>query len=273
MTFQERIEKLNHMIADARHIVFFTGAGISTGSGIPDFRSNNGLYSSSTDRNPEYYLSDDCLIDEPQLFFEYIQKNMDFREAEPNIAHQKIAELQLTRTVSVITQNIDGLHEKAGTKAVATIHGTMNRTYCIDCCTEYNTDIIYNYKDKYPVCKECGGIIRPDIVLYGEGLHSTEWDVAIQWTRNADLFIVVGSSLQVSPANFLPSFFGREDKLVIINRDPVPLSAELVFDEDICEVFKNIKIPMQVQKHLNEIAIYSKSNRYLKIDECGNITF
>lgn len=238
-SFQERIEKLNHMIADARRIVFFTGAGISTGSGIPDFRSSNGLYSTS----PEYLLSASCLELEPHKFFDFIKNKMDFRGAEPNIAHQKIAELQLTRTVSVITQNIDGLHEKVGTKAVSTIHGTLNRAYCQDCLLDYSNDAIYDYDIAYPTCEVCGGIIRPDIVLYGEGLHSTEWDIALQWTRNADLFIVVGSSLQVTPANLLPHYFGRDDKLVVINRDFVPVAAELVFNEDICEVFENIKVP------------------------------
>ena len=241
MTFQERIDKLNKMIADARRIVFFTGAGISTGSGIPDFRSANGLY---TD-NPEYLLSATCLQNEPQKFFNFIKNKMDFREAAPNIAHQKIAELQLARTVSVITQNIDGLHEKVGTKVVATIHGTMSRAYCQNCCVAYDSDAIYDYTIDYPICEDCGGIIRPDIVLYEEGLPMTAWDEALNWTRNADLFIVVGSSLTVSPANLLPHYFGRDDRLVIINRDPVGIPAELVFYEDISEVFDKIKIPKE----------------------------
>lgn len=243
-SFEERIAKLNHMIADARRIVFFTGAGISTGSGIPDFRSPDGLYSQSTARDPEYYLSAECLESEPELFFEYIQKNMDFRGAKPSIAHEKISLLQLTRSVSVITQNIDGLHENSNSYAVSAIHGTINRAYCTDCLAEYNGDYIFD-TDGIPHCTECQGIVRPDIVLYGEGLHSTEWDIALQWTRNADLFIVVGSSLQVSPANLLPHFFGRDDKLIIINREPTPLdwNAGLVFHEDIQTVFENVRIP------------------------------
>lgn len=252
MSFEERIAKLNHMIADARRIVFFTGAGISTSSGIPDFRSSDGLYNQESTYNPEYYLSADCLMDQPGLFFDYIQKNMDFREAEPNIAHQKIALLQLTRSVSVITQNIDGLHEKANSYAVAAIHGTLNRAYCQDCLAEYDSEALYDYDIHHPVCEECGGIIRPDIVLYGEGLHSAEWDTALQWTMNADLFIVVGSSLQVSPANLLPHYFGKDDNLVIINRDPTPMdwNAGLVFHEDISTVFENIKIPQLIIESL-----------------------
>ena len=238
-SFQERIDKFNHMIADARRIVFFTGAGISTGSGIPDFRSADGLYAD----NPEYLLSATCLQNEPRKFFDFIKNKMDFRGAEPNIAHQKIAELQLARTVSVITQNIDGLHEKAGTKAIATIHGTMSRAYCHNCCADYDGDAVYDYTIDYPICEDCGGIIRPDIVLYEESLPMTALDIALNWTRNADLFIVVGSSLQVSPANLLPHFFGKDDKLVIINRDPIGIPAELVFAEDICKVFENVKVP------------------------------
>lgn len=243
MTFQERIDKLNEMIAGARRIVFFTGAGISTGSGIPDFRSADGLYSTSEEKDPEYMLSSDCLQKEPERFFKYLRDYMDFRGYEPNIAHQKIAELQLTRTVSVITQNIDGLHEKVGTKAIATIHGTMSRAYCQNCRAEYDSDAVYDYTIDYPICEDCGGTIRPAITLYGESLPAEDWQLALHWTMQADLFIVVGSSLTVTPASFLPHYFGRDDKLVIINRDPVGVSAELVFTEDICKVFENIQVP------------------------------
>lgn len=174
---------------------------------------------------------------------------MDFRSVKPNIAHEKISLLQLTRSVSVITQNIDGLHENANSYAVSAIHGTINRAYCVDCLAEYNSDYIFDIEG-IPRCTECQGIVRPDIVLYGEGLHSTEWDIALQWTRDADLFIVVGSSLKVAPANMLPHYFGRDDKLVIINRESTTMDsyAELVFHDDIQEVFKHIRIPHQVQK-------------------------
>ena len=250
MTFQERIDKLNHMIADARRIVFFTGAGISTGSGIPDFRSADGLYSTDEEVSPEYILSAVCLEREPRRFFEYLRNYMDFRGAEPNIAHEKISLLQLTRGVSVITQNIDGLHEKANSYAVSAIHGSLSRGYCQDCGCQYRGDDIYdgdidNLYD-IPTCPICGeGTVRPDITLYGEGLPQTEWDIALEWTRKADLFIVVGSSLSVGPANLLPHYFGKDDKLVIINREPTTLdfNAELVFHEDIQTVFENINIP------------------------------
>ena len=250
-SFQERIEKLNHMIADARRIVFFTGAGISTGSGIPDFRSANGLYNTSEDANPEYMLSADCLYKEPAKFYEYLREHMDFSKAEPNIAHRIISELQLTRTVSVITQNIDGLHEKAGSKVIANIHGSLASFYCDECgAHHFPTELIYegqydSLPDRVPRCTECSGsaLIRPNITLYGESLPAEDWQLALHWTMQADLFIVVGSSLSVSPANLLPHYFGRDDKLVIINRDFVGVPAELTFSEDICEVFENIKVP------------------------------
>lgn len=256
MNFQERIEKLNHMIADARRIVFFTGAGISTGSGIPDFRSANGLYNTSEEADPEYMLSADCLYKEPAKFYAYLREHMDFSKAEPNIAHRVISELQLTRTVSVITQNIDGLHEKAGSKAIANIHGSLANFYCDECgAHHFPTELVYegqydSLPDCVPRCTECSGsaLIRPNITLYGEGLPAEDWQLALHWTMQADLFIVVGSSLTVSPANFLPHFFGRDDRLVIINRDTVYLSAELIFNEDISEVFDNIKIPKEVKK-------------------------
>ena len=244
MTFQERIEKLNHMIADARRIVFFTGAGISTNSGIPDFRSEDGLYNKTFEEDPEYYLSDICLRIEPETFFDYIQTHMDFRGAEPNIAHQKISELQLARTVSVITQNIDGLHALAGSEVVDEIHGSFSRAYCQDCLEDYDGDYIFD-AENIPYCKKCGGIVRPDIVLYGENLARPHWSNAQLHSGQADLFIVVGSSLTVSPANWLPRYFGNNNNLVIINRDTTPLDWEagLVFHEDITDVFNAIKIP------------------------------
>ena len=250
-TFQERIDKLNKMIADARRIVFFTGAGISTGSGIPDFRSANGLYNTSEEADPEYMLSADCLYKEPAKFYEYLREHMDFSKAEPNIAHRVISYLQQARIVSVITQNIDGLHEKAGSKNIAAIHGTLGKFYCDECCaSHFIPTLVYegeydSLPDRVPRCPECSGsaLIRPAITLYSESLPPTEWEIALRWVRNADLFIVVGSSLTVSPANLLPHYFGRDDRLVIINRDPVGIPAELVFYEDISEVFENIKIP------------------------------
>lgn len=255
MDFEKRIAKLNEMIADARHIVFFTGAGISTGSGIPDFRSADGLYSSPTlnGKSPEYMLSIECLLDHEKDFIKYLRENMDFRAAEPNIAHQKISELQLAKKVSVITQNIDGLHEKAGSQTVYNIHGTMSKFYCQDCGhTNFKPEAVLdgyydNHKDtpKCPICLT--GTIRPDVVLYGEGMAQPDFGQAQMAAGQADLLIVVGTSLTVYPAAYIPMYFGDSMKTVIINRDPVDIAAGLVFNEDICDVFEMVEIPEGVK--------------------------
>jgi NAD-dependent deacetylase len=252
MDFNERIAKLNKMIAGARHIVFFTGAGISTGSGIPDFRSADGLYSAPGigGRSPEYMLSNTCLYAHEEAFFQYLRDKMDFREAKPTIAHQKICKLQQARDVSVITQNIDGLHEETGMDKVYAVHGTMSRWYCQDCMhdiyvPEAVLDGNYDNLDAVPKCPLCGeGTIRPDIVLYGEGLAQPAWSNALMTSAQADLMIVVGSSLTVQPAASLPMYHSGPG-LVIINRDPTPVDsyAALVFHEDIQDVFNLIEIP------------------------------
>lgn len=250
-SFDERIAQLNKMIAEARRITFFTGAGISTGSGIPDFRSADGLYTTSEEDNPEYMLSHTCLKMEPERFYEYLRKYMDFRAYKPNIAHLKISELQRARNVSVITQNIDGLHEKAGSGVVDTIHGTMNKWYCVGCVEDHfiPEDVLdgnYDNLDGVPKCPLCGGEynIRPDITLYEEGLPNLEWANALIHAGAADLLIIVGTSLTVSPANNIP-YYANKSKTVIINKEPTWLDkdAGLVFHEDICEVFERIEIP------------------------------
>lgn len=255
MDFEKRIEKLNHMIADARKIVFFTGAGISTGSGIPDFRSADGLYSTGClieGKSPEYMLSDDCLYRHPEAFFKYARNHMDFRAAKPNIAHRKISELQLTRDVSVVTQNIDGLHEKAGSEKIHAIHGTMARYLCTNCnhdlfVPEDVNDGNYDNSDGVPICPLCGtGVIRPDVVLYGEGMAYPAWPDAQTASMNCDLMIVVGTSLTVYPAAYIPmNMYGKN--LVIINREMTHMdsSASLVFHEDILDVFDKIEIPKE----------------------------
>ena len=254
MDFNERIAKLNKMIADAQHIVFFTGAGISTGSGIPDFRSVDGLYSAPgiDGRSPEYMLSDTCLHAHEEAFFQYMRDKMDFRQAKPTIAHQRICELQQARDVSVITQNIDGLHEATGMEKVYAVHGTMSRWYCQDCGYDlyFPNDVLDGNHDNMfgvPKCALCGGegTIRPDIVLYGEDLSHPAWMNAQLAAGQADLMIVVGSSLTVQPAASLPYYFEDKDKLVVINRDPtiIDWEAGLIFREDIQDVFNLIEIP------------------------------
>ena len=251
-TFEERIAKLNKMIADARRIVILTGAGISTSSGIPDFRSADGLYSTKPvingiEMDPEFMLSTTCLADFPDEFFHYLNTKMNFPDAVPNIAHIMIAALERSgRQVTVVTQNIDNLHQLAGSSEVCTIHGSFARAYCQDCGMEYEGDIVF--QDIAPRC-ECGGIIRPDVTLYGESLPHEAWDTAIKRTQKADLFIIIGSSVTVMPAGFLPAYFtkGNMNNMVIINRDPTSWDYDnLVFREDIPKVFKEVVWPKQI---------------------------
>lgn len=253
-TFEERIAKLNKMIADAQKIVIFTGAGISTGSGIPDFRSVDGLYSTKpvingVEMEPEFMLSGTCLTTFPDEFFHYLNTKMNFPDAVPNIAHIMIAALERSgRQVTVVTQNIDNLHQLAGSSEVCTIHGSFARAYCQDCGMEYEGDIVF--QDIAPRC-ECGGIIRPDVTLYGESLPHEAWNTAIKRTQKADLFIIIGSSMTVMPAGFLPAYFtkGNMNNMIIINRDPTSWDYDnLVFREDIPKVFKEVVWPKQISR-------------------------
>lgn len=246
MTFEERITELNKRIEDARRIVIFTGAGISTSSGIPDFRSKNGLYSTKptingVEMDPEFMLSAPCLATFPDEFFHYLNTRMNFPNARPNIAHILIAALERTgREVTVITQNIDDLHQRAGSTRVCAIHGSFAKAYCQDCGMEYEGNIVF--QDVAPRC-ECGGIIRPDITLYEESLPQEAWEAAVRCTKEADLFIIVGSSMTVLPAGYLPSYF-KGDNMVVINRSPATWdSGSLVFHEDIVDVFARMLWP------------------------------
>ena len=250
-TFEERIAKLNKMIADAQKIVIFTGAGISTSSGIPDFRSADGLYSTKpvingVEMEPEFMLSGTCLADFPDEFFHYLNTKMNFPDAVPNIAHIMIAALERSgRQVTVVTQNIDNLHQLAGSSEVCAIHGSFAKAYCQDCDMEYEGDIVF--QDIAPRC-ECGGIIRPDVTLYGESLPQDAWEIAVERTYNADLFIIVGSSMTVMPAGYLPGYF-RKKNMVVINRDPTFWDYDsLVFREDITKVFKEVVWPKQISR-------------------------
>lgn len=246
MTFDERIETLKEWIAESKKIVFFTGAGISTGSGIPDFRSEDGLYQQpykidGVEVEPEYMLDTKCLKYHPNEFFDYLQTRMNYSHATPNLAHKVIADLQKEHQVTVITQNIDGLHTKAGSERVYEIHGTFAEAYCVNCGKRFPGDIVFGHGSEsgVPMCDECfNSIIRPDIVLYGEGLNWMTVEHAYYDTREADLFIIVGSSMTVYPAAGIPSAF-RSHKMVVINRDETQYDdRSLVFREDINDVFK-----------------------------------
>lgn len=229
-------ELLSRLIEEAKAIVFFGGAGVSTGSGIPDFRSATGLYNRKQQMNysPETMLSYQFMIDHPEEFYIYKRENLYYPNAKPNLAHLALARLESFHPdVTVITQNIDGLHQLAGSKNVLEIHGNLQRFYCMKCQRAYPAALVWE-GEGIPHCPVCDGMIRPDVVLYGENLDQQVMLRAESTIRRADLMIVGGTSLVVYPAaGLLHYFLGKS--LVLINRDPTPYDhvATYVFHEEL----------------------------------------
>ncbi|MBQ6582760.1 MAG: NAD-dependent protein deacylase [Mogibacterium sp.] len=245
---KESIEKLQQMIDTHSRIVFFGGAGVSTASGIPDFRSADGLYNKKDIRfenyEPEYLLSHDCLVLEPEVFFEFYRQKLDVRGIEPNITHYKLAELERSgRLSAVVTQNIDGLHQKAGSKVVWELHGPSMRNYCSRCGREFPADWIFECGESIPKCPACGGLVRPGVTLYGEGLPGEAFEQALYAIRSADMLIIAGTSLVVHPAAGLINYF-RGDSLVLLNMQKTSQDgvADLVIREPMEEVFRQIRV-------------------------------
>ena len=237
--FNEQIKTLKEMIEESHTIAFFTGAGISTLSGIPDFRSKNGLYSNRYHgKKPEKILHIKYFNKHPEEFYAFYREKLLIDNIDPNVIHLFISELQqLGKEVTVVTQNIDGLHEKAGSLKIHNLHGTIHRNYCVDCKKEYDIDYI-KQTDGIPYCKKCGGIIRPASTFYGEFLDKETFKQARLDTKNADLLIVLGTSLVVYPASEIVSHF-RGKHLVIINKKRTKFNhqANLVIQEDFAKVF------------------------------------
>lgn len=218
----DKIKTLINYIKECDNIVFFGGAGVSTESGIPDFRSKDGLYNQHDVQfeqySPEYLLSRDCLYNNPKVFYEFYKQKMDTREFEPNITHKVLAKLEESgKLKSIITQNIDGLHQKAGSKDVYEIHGSTQRNYCSKCYAEYHPDFLFETKESIPKC-ECGGLIRPDVTLYGENLPADAVNKSLIALNKADMLIVGGTSLTVFPAASYISYF-KGKYLVVINKE------------------------------------------------------
>lgn len=245
------IDRLNQLINNSNSIVFFGGAGVSTESGIPDFRSKNGLYNTLDIQfekyPPEYLLSQDCLKHNPEVFFEFYRQKMDCRNIEPNITHKTLARMEkIGKLDLVITQNIDGLHQKAGSTKVAEIHGTTLKNCCRKCRADINNaNFIFDSKDKIPKCPYCGGVVRPRVVLYGEELPWEEVNKASNAIAEADLIIIGGTSLTVYPAaGLVATWRNPKAKIVIINKEETSLDkqSDLVFHESIGKVFEQIKL-------------------------------
>lgn len=233
---------LQHWINDSRSIVFFGGAGVSTESGIPDFRSTDGLYHQSYAYPPETILSHSFFERNPEEFYRFYREKMLMPDAAPNPAHLKLAELeQAGRLSAIVTQNIDGLHQKAGSRAVYELHGSVHRYTCRSCGRRYTLEDIRKTSG-IPTCA-CGGIIKPDVVLYGEPLDEDTVSEAIQAIEQADMLIVGGTSLSVYPAAGLLRYY-RGGRLVLINRDPTPYDerADLLIGDAIGKVLGAIAV-------------------------------
>ncbi len=217
---EEQIKRLQEWIDGSESIVFFGGAGVSTESGIPDFRSVDGLYSQKYDYPPEEILSRTFFDRRPEEFYRFYRDKMLCLDARPNTAHQKLAQLeQVGKLRSVVTQNIDGLHQMAGSKRVWELHGSVHRNFCMRCKKPYPVEFIRDSQG-IPTCS-CGGTVKPDVVLYGESLDSRVLEGALADIQQADLLIIGGTSLAVYPAASLVNYY-RGDRLVLINKSPTP---------------------------------------------------
>ena len=234
------LQQLKQWINESKSAVFFGGAGVSTESGIPDFRSVDGLYSQKFDYPPEIIISHSFLERKPEYFFRFYREKMLPLGFEPNVTHKVLARLEAEgHLAAVVTQNIDGLHQKAGSKRVFELHGSVLRNYCVKCGKFYRAEVIRDAKG-IPLC-DCGGIIKPDVVLYEEPLDENVMAGAIAAIRKADLLIVGGTSLTVYPAAGLLHYY-RGQRLVLINRDETPYDsyANLVFHESLGDIFSRL---------------------------------
>ena len=265
--FSKKVEQLKQYIDEADNIVFFGGAGVSTESGIPDFRSKNGIYNTRgvdfSQYEPEYLMSSYCLLEKPEVFYAFYRQKLDCRNAQPNITHYKLAELEKNHNLVVVTQNVDGLHQKAGSKNVLEIHGTAQSCFCRRCGREYPASYIFDCKDPIPRCTKCineeneyctheMALIRPRISLFGEFLPSS-FSTAMKKVNKADLLIIGGTSLKVYPAAGVVDEFKnkanitlygikKHKRLVIINNESTKYDdqADLVFHNPLGKVFSKL---------------------------------
>ena len=236
------IEKLKQAVNECNYIVFFGGAGVSTESGIPDFRSTDGLYNQKYKYPPETIVSHSFFEYHTDEFYEFYKDKMIFPDAEPNAAHKKLAQLEEEgKLKAVITQNIDGLHQKAGSKEVLELHGSVLRNYCKSCGKTFDLDYIMKSESLVPHCDDCGGLVRPDVVLYEEGLDQSVLARSIDHISKADMLIIGGTSLAVYPAAGLIDYF-RGKYLVVINMAPTSRDsqADIVIKEKIGQVFAQL---------------------------------
>jgi NAD-dependent deacetylase len=237
-----KFEELKQIIANSDNIVFFGGAGTSTESKIPDFRSETGLYQTKTKYAypPEVMLSHSFFMEHTEEFYEFYRTKMIYKEAKPNAAHEVLAQLERQgRLRAIVTQNIDGLHQMAGSHNVIELHGSVHRNYCMECNKFFDLDFIVSGTDSVPTCDNCGGIVKPDVVLYEEMLNTAVLSKARMYISEADVLIVGGTSLTVNPAAGLVSEYGG-NKLILINKSPTPYDAraDYLIQDSIGKVLK-----------------------------------
>lgn len=238
-----QIETFLNWVKESDNIVFFGGAGVSTESGIPDFRSVDGLYNQQYDYPPETILSHTFYRKDPKEFYRFYRNKMLCLDAEPNITHKKLAELEAAgKCKGIVTQNIDGLHQKAGSKNVMELHGSVLRNYCERCAEFVSAEDILN-SEGVPKCPACGGPVKPDVVLYEEGLNQKTLQDAVWYISHADVLIVGGTSLSVYPAAGLIDYYNG-NKLVLINKSATPMDkkADLLIQESLGKVFEQIQL-------------------------------
>lgn len=240
----EVVERFLQMVKESDNIVFFGGAGVSTESGIPDFRSVDGLYNQKYDYPPETILSHSFYMAKPEEFYRFYRDKMLCLDVKPNVTHEKLAQLEAAgKLKAVVTQNIDGLHQAAGSKRVLELHGSVHRNYCQRCRKLFDARYILESPDPVPVCDACGGKIKPDVVLYEEGLDDQTLQDAVYYISHADMLIIGGTSLAVYPAAGLIDYY-RGNKLVLINKSATPMDsrADLVIQEGLGAVFGRIEV-------------------------------
>ncbi len=243
-TLEDDIDALQSLIDQSHHIVFFGGAGVSTESGIPDFRSQDGLYKQKYKYPPEMIISHSFFMSETEEFYRFYREKMLLLDKKPNAAHLYLAELEKTGKLDcVITQNIDGLHSIAGSKNVIELHGSIHRNYCMNCGSEFSASFVKDSETIVPHCPLCGDIIKPDVVLYEEALNEMDIEKAITAIENADLLLVAGTSLVVYPACTFIDYY-RGTNMVLINKDENSYDdrANLVIHQRVGELFRGLKV-------------------------------
>ena len=240
---EEKIQELQKIVDGHRNIVFFGGAGVSTESGIPDFRSVDVLYHQKYAWPPETILSHTFFVQHTEEFYRFYRDKMLALDARPNAAHKKLAEMETAgKLKAVVTQNIDGLHQKAGSRTVYELHGSVHRNYCTRCGAFYDAKFIKE-SEGVPHCTRCGGVIKPDVVLYEEGLDQNTIEGAVRAIEHADVLIVGGTSLVVYPAAGLVQYF-RGDRIVLINKGSTSMdrTADLLIQEPIGQVLSQLQV-------------------------------